>query len=221
LECINLFVKAVAPCPVSPLFSPVMYAEVAFPISSYQTFTYQIPEELNDRVKVGVRVKAPLGRRMVQGVVVSKTETSKFKGKIRGLSALVDDLPVLDEQLWELLQWTKLLQWTSRYYLTPLGQVARTAMPRSLSTGYEPQRRKLVRFITFGTDTEKLAKKRPAQFRVLELLSQRTDSVTVRSLTGLVSNPLNACRKLADQGLVEIKEEVDFPDATGFSFKQK
>jgi len=213
VECANLFVKAVAPCPMSPLFSPVMYAEVAFPISSYQTFTYQIPEELNDRVKVGVRVKAPLGRRMVQGVVVSKTETSKFKGKIRGLSALVDDLPVLDEQLWELLQWT------SRYYLTPLGQVAKTAMPRSLSTGYEPQRQKSVRFITFGPDPDMLAKKRPAQFRMLEFLSQQTKAVAMRSLTGLVSNPLNACRKLAEQGLVEIKEEIDFPDATGFSFK--
>ena len=189
-----------------------MYAEVAFPISSYQTFTYQIPVDLTDQVRVGVRVKAPLGRRTVQGVVVSLMDKTNFKGKLKNLIALVDDQPVLDEQLWELLHWT------SRYYLTPLGQVARVAMPRSLSTRYHPPKYQRVVFKSFSDDFDTLKKGKPAQARVLEKLAAVKKPIVLADLNKLVSNPATICRKLAAQGLVEISSEIRYPDATGFSF---
>ncbi len=189
-----------------------MYAKVAFPISSYQTFSYLIPAEIVSQVQVGVRVKASLGRRTVQGVVVSVSSEPGFGGKVRPISGLVDDLQVLNDHLW------KLIEWVSDHYLTPLGQVARAAMPGNLSTRYQPPTRNLVTFKTFGPDFDTLKKRRPAQARLLEHLAEKSTAVLVPSLAKLVSNPAGICHKLAEDDLVEISSEIRFPDATGFTF---
>ena len=60
-----------------------MFAEVSFPISSYQTFSYKVPERLAKKITVGIRVKVPLGTRKVNGIVVGINNSSSFKGKIR------------------------------------------------------------------------------------------------------------------------------------------
>lgn len=189
-----------------------MYAEIAFPISSYQTFTYEIPAGLRERVQVGVRVKAPLGRRTVQGVVVGLSATTVFDGNIRAITALVDDLPVLDEKLWTLLKWV------GRHYLTPLGQAARTALPKSLTSSYRPPTSQLVRFLSFGDEFATLQKRRPAQARLLQHLSAEHGAVPVAGLKELAADPTGLCKKLAAAGLVEITDEIRYPDATGFTF---
>ncbi|HJM85612.1 MAG TPA: primosomal protein N', partial [Candidatus Marinimicrobia bacterium] len=110
-----------------------MYADVSFPISSWRVFTYRIPQPLDGVIQTGIRVKAPLGRRKaVQGVVVGLGDKAKFKGKIQLISEVVDDVPLLDDTLWQLISWV------SDYYLTPLGQVMRSAVPSGLSQQYEP-----------------------------------------------------------------------------------
>ena len=48
-----------------------MFAEIAFPISNFKTFTYEIPDDLNSSVQVGSRVIAPFGKRKVQGIIVN------------------------------------------------------------------------------------------------------------------------------------------------------
>ena len=101
-----------------------MYADVSFPISGWRVFTYRIPQPLDGVIQTGIRVKAPLGRRKaVQGVVVGLGDKAKFKGKIQPIIEVVEDVPLLDATLWQLISWV------SDYYLTPLGQVMRSAVP--------------------------------------------------------------------------------------------
>ena len=104
-----------------------MYADIAFPISSYQVFTYRIPYKMRNSVKIGVRVKVPFHKRSVNGVVVGVSDTTDYKRKVRSIISLVDNELVLVKYLWSLLEWV------SDYYLTPLGQVAQTALPARLS----------------------------------------------------------------------------------------
>ncbi len=207
-----LLLIAVASGVADQLFSSVMFADVAFPISSYQTFTYRIPTELRNQLAVGMRVRAPLGRRNLTGLVVACRQQSDFAGKIRSIKSLVDDLQVMDDHLWELLNWL------SRYYLTPIGQVAKTAFPASLTTSYQPPSQLLAAFKSWGSDFETLQKRKPAQARLLQQLADHAERLPVTSLSGLASNPRGLCRKLADQGLVELTEQIKLPDATGFSF---
>ncbi len=192
------------------LFSPAMFAEVAFPISSYQTFTYSVPVGLESIVRVGQRVKAPLGKRTVIGIIVATSAASTFQGKHRPIATIVDEQPILDQQLWELINWV------SRYYITPLGQTAKVALPGSLRSNYKPPTFFTVARRT-GADGETLKNKK-AQLRVFEKLAEFNQQICVNELQELVNNPLDICRKLEKQGLVELEEQINFPDATGFSF---
>ena len=109
-----------------------MFVDVAFPISSYKVFTYKAPPTLVKKIAVGIRVNAPFGRRSAKGIVVAVHKSNPYKGKVREIESYVDDKPVLDKPLWELIIWM------SDYYLAPIGQVAKTVLPSKLSTRYDP-----------------------------------------------------------------------------------
>lgn len=193
-----------------PVFSLAMFADISFPISSYQTFSYEIPESLLDKVFVGVRVNASFGPRKVQGIVVDIKKTSDFKGRILPIESLVDDQPVLDRHLW------KLINWLSQYYNTPLGIAAKAALPAKLSTRYKPQTQMMVKANSKKLDLPKKAK---AQVAVLNYLLELNDFVSTKSLSNLASNSIEVCKKLAEKGFVEIETREILPDLTGFSFK--
>ena len=187
-----------------------MFADVSFPISSYQTFSYEIPESILGKVKVGVRVNVTLGRRKAQGIVIGLKNVSGFKGRIRPIESLVDDQTVLDRHLW------KLINWLADYYNTPVGIAAKTTLPANLSTRYKPQTQILVKSTKEESDLPKKAK---AQISILNYLKAKDDFVTIQSLNNLASNPTDVCKKLSEKNLVVIKREPIIPDLTGFSFK--
>ena len=60
-----------------------MFADVSFPISSFQVFSYKIPASLENDIKVGLIVNAPFGSRCIQGIIVDKYQKQKFSGKIK------------------------------------------------------------------------------------------------------------------------------------------
>ena len=111
-----------------------MYADVSFPISSFQVFSYKIPHKLVNSISVGCTVSAPLGRRIVNGIIVSCNSKKNFNGEIKEIESLVDDKPILDDKLW------KLITWLSTYYNTPIGLAAKAVLPSNLSTSYEPKK---------------------------------------------------------------------------------
>ena len=65
-----------------------MYAQVVLPLSSYQSFTYQVPEHLQAVISAGRFVSVPFRRRSVTGVVISLHPVASFKGKIKAVAAL-------------------------------------------------------------------------------------------------------------------------------------
>lgn len=172
-----------------------------------------IPDELRSQVSVGVRVKAPFGRRNIQGIVVGLHRRSEFKGHLRFITELVDDQPVMDAKLW------KLINWLSTYYFTPIGQTARTVLPANLSTRYKPPTRLLVKLIEGNYNLKAIGKKAPIQAAVLQQLKQEHDFIPVSELEKITASPSVMCRKLAKKGLVELKKEPKLPDVTGFTFE--
>lgn len=67
-----------------------------------RVFEYHVPSELEKDIKVGSRVVVPFGPRKVQGFVVGLSETSNFKGKMKELLVVVDEMPPLTPELVEL-----------------------------------------------------------------------------------------------------------------------
>lgn len=191
-----------------------MFAKVAFPISGYQTFIYKIPGNLASDIRIGSRVMAPFGRKDVQGIVTWKKSTSSFKGKIKTISSIVDDIPIMTPELW------KLIEWISQYYVAPIGQVAKTVLPGALSTRYNPPKNWYVQPVPIVDDENLnlLKTKAPRQFEIHKKIWQEEKPVKVATLKKLASNPLDVCRGLKKKGLVTLFEKPSLPDVTGFTF---
>jgi len=191
-----------------------MFADVAFPISGFQTFTYKIPKELAQDVQIGSRVKVQFGPRKTHGIVTGLKKTSTFSGKIKPVSGLVDDLPIMTPQLW------KLIQWMSEYYVAPLGQVGKAVLPKNLSTRYNPPKIWMVQPnpIADDEDLEAVKRRAPKQYELYKHIWKTETPIKVASLKELASNPLASCRGLEKRGLVTLFEETSLPDVTGFTF---
>ena len=109
-----------------------MIAQVIVDVAAQQTdriFEYNIPPELND-VAVGSRVVVPFGRRKVQGFVVGISETTNFKGKLKDLLVVVDEMPPLTPELVELS--ATLAKDIFAYRITLL----QTMLPRVMKANY-------------------------------------------------------------------------------------
>ena len=76
-----------------------MYVDVSFPISSYQVFSYVIPKKFISSVKVGQRIKAPLGNRIGQGIIVAIDTKPTFSGNIKELTDIIDIEPIVVDKL--------------------------------------------------------------------------------------------------------------------------
>ena len=187
-----------------------MYADIAFPISSYQVFTYLIPEKLRNNIKIGIRVKAPFQRRSVYGVVVGVSATTDYKKRIRSIDSLVDNELVLDKYLWILLEWV------SDYYFTPLGQVAQTAIPARLSLRYKPPSRIMV---SFRKNPEIALNNAPVQESVLRYLQQKKGPVELSVLKDITPHPSSVCKALLNKSLINWDKHDLLPDVTGFTFE--
>ena len=103
----------------------VRFAEVAVPVPLRRTFTYRVPADLADRVGPGAVVTVPFGRRTLSGFVIALHPTAEVKG-IKDIQKVEDDDLSLSPALLELGAWV------SEYYLAPLGEVLRAALPAGL-----------------------------------------------------------------------------------------
>ncbi|MCI5775199.1 MAG: primosomal protein N' [Aerococcus sp.] len=81
------------------------YASVIVDVPTQQTnrpFTYEVPEELRDTIALGMRVKVPFGVREVIGFVVGLSNTATYDGELRPLNGLMDEAPVVTQELLQL-----------------------------------------------------------------------------------------------------------------------
>jgi primosomal protein N' (replication factor Y) len=94
-------------------------------------FDYRAPPQAApESITPGIRIWVPFGRRRVIGVVVETRASSDLpESKLRTAFAVVDDEPVFDASLLELLRWA------ADYYRHPPGEVISAALPASLRTG--------------------------------------------------------------------------------------
>ncbi len=100
------------------------FAEVVFPVSLKQVFSYRVSEPLEGLVKPGMRVSVSFGRRQTVGLVTRLTSQSPSGVKnMKSIETLLDSEPILTPDLLELGRWI------SEYYYCSLGEALFTALP--------------------------------------------------------------------------------------------
>ncbi len=120
-----------------------MFVDVILPVPLDGFFTYSVPASLAEQVKVGVRVLVPFGRSKTYVGIVSKTHKGPLPEgfQIKDILQVLDASPILlDSQL-------RLWQWISEYYLSPIGEVYKAALPSGLKAedGYKPKTETYIR----------------------------------------------------------------------------
>ena len=99
-------------------------------------FTYSVPPSLEEQVQRGVRVLVPLGRNKTYvGIVSGKHNRAPEGYQTKDILQVLDMTPILlDSQL-------RLWQWIADYYMSPIGEVYKAALPSGLKAedGYRPK----------------------------------------------------------------------------------
>lgn len=117
------------------------YVDVILPLPLEGTFTYSVPEPMVTQVRMGVRVLVPLGRSKTYTAMAMRLHSDKPEFETRPIIQVIDAEPVLIEQ--QLRLW----QWISTYYMSPIGDVFKAALPAGLKAE-ENYRPKTVRCVT-------------------------------------------------------------------------
>ena len=82
-----------------------MYAKVIIEITAKavdKTFTYKIPNNMLGKELVGARVKVPFGHQTLEGFVLKVINNTKEEYEIKEIQELVDEKPILNEEMLEL-----------------------------------------------------------------------------------------------------------------------
>ena len=113
-----------------------MFADVILPLPLDGVFTYSVPKAMEEPVRAGLRVLVPFGRNKTYVGIVAETHERAPEGyQTKDILQVLEVSPiVLGRQL-------KLWRWIADYYMSPIGEVYKAALPAGLKAedGYRPK----------------------------------------------------------------------------------
>ena len=176
------------------------YADVILPLPLYSTFTYRVPEIMQEQLKVGSRVLVPFAKTGCHtGIVTGLHSDTPAQGvDIKPIMALLDDEPILRHP--QLKFW----QWMARYYLCSPGEVMKAALPAALKVESES-------WLSPADDPD------PEEIQLLSqqqalvyafIVHHRKVRIADIEKEVQVSSPRIAINKLIEKGLVQSAERV-------------
>ncbi len=193
-----------------------MYADVILPLPLPGLFTYAVPTEMQPSIGVGYRVTVPFGSRKHYTAIVTRIHRERPENiKIKEIHSLIDSHAVVNDQqlrLWE---------WISFYYLSPLGDVYKAALPpsmkpRDLQQTYTP---KTENYIQIDPEMETAyadrqlgrAKKQQALLAEIRdyLTTKNADRIGKKELSGFSTYSASALKGLLQKKmLIDVRIET-------------
>ena len=166
-----------------------------------RVFSYRIPDEMQDKLDVGMRVNVPfgMGNRMLEGYVIGLSDSVEIdETKVKPIAAILENYPVISERRIELAYWMQ-----KKYYST-LSECLQCIIPKKVkSKTYK------CAFIDYdNTETElidSILAKKNKQSLVLDMLING-DSIPVdhiKAILGIDGSPINA---LVKKGVLKTEE---------------
>ena len=186
-----------------------------------KTFSYLIPDEMQDLIKIGQAVLVPFGRQgLINAFVVGFTDYLPDGIKAKKINKILDETPLFS------IKYLKLLEWVANYHCTDFVTVLNAAIPMKLieKNAKTEQSVELVR-----TDFESLTKR---QKEILQILKEegkcsliyfeekaKTTRTTMKKLEKLAfvkinteyiyRNPLTIFKDIKTEPLYELSSEQE------------
>ena len=140
------------------------YANIILPLPLDGYFTYSVPDALASRVQNGMRVTVPFGKSKTYVGVVAEypvdvpkpveevAQQGKKKIVYKNIADVLDDTPIL------LPQQLRLWKWIADYYMSPIGDVYKAALPSGLKAedGFRPRTELFIRLADKYRDEQTL-----------------------------------------------------------------
>ena len=105
-------------------------------------FTYSVPSSAEEQVEAGKRVLVPFGRNKTYVGIIASIHNQQPEGyQTKDILQVLDSNPILlDSQF-------RLWQWIADYYMSPIGEVYKAALPAGLKAedGYRPKTETCIR----------------------------------------------------------------------------
>ena len=140
------------------------YANIILPLPLDGYFTYGVPEALASRVQNGMRVIVPFGKSKTYVGIVAEypvdvpksaeevAQQGEKKIEYKNIADVLDDSPIL------LPQQLRLWKWIADYYMSPIGDVYKAALPSGLKVedGFRPRTELFIRLADKYRDEQTL-----------------------------------------------------------------
>ena len=161
-----------------------------------KTFSYIIPPEMQDKIKIGQALLVPFGRQgLINAFCVGFSDYLPPEIKAKRVSKILDETPLFS------VEYLKLLEWVANYYCTDLITVLNTAIPlklieKSLKT------EQTIEFIKTDGATKR-------QLEILEILKDQ-GKMSLIDFEKLAKTTRATVKKLETLGCVKLEEEQTY-----------
>lgn len=194
--------------PSAPSSLPASWVEVAVSLPLRQTYTYRGPRN-RAPLPLGSQVAVPFGPRVVTGFVVGHPQEAP--ASVKDLADVLDEDSMLEPDV------LGLCRWAASYYLSPLGEVLKTALPQGQRASsrrgvrLSPEGERLadvVEAAQAGSPLSLAAMALDATERTLLLRLRKAGSLGLRALQRDPKGGGARVDRLVREGLLEVGDEV-------------
>ncbi|MCH5229193.1 MAG: primosomal protein N' [Muribaculaceae bacterium] len=177
------------------------FVDVILPLPLYSSYTYSVPEALDEDVQVGSRVLVQFGKKKYYTGIVEAIHSNEPKGyEVKPLISVLDPEPILRYP--QLNFW----KWISEYYLCSPGEVYKAAVP----TGLKPESETRVSLNPdYEPDETNPFKLNDHQALIIMVLREHK-RLSLDELEGEsgIKNVARTLMPMLDAGIIEIDERI-------------
>ena len=179
------------------------FIKVAVGLPVRKTFTYEVPDEMRAAATPGKRVWVPFGPRFLTGFVLGPSQEIPLGRKLLPIRRVLDEEPLISEKL------LPFLEWVAQYYLQPIGEVLKTAVP----TGFHLRQGEAYTLTEKGHHLLKNLSPSTMEMKVLQAIKHREGKTPLlKVLSGKIfpSSQLSI-EKLLGEGYIQKSDSLLIP----------
>jgi len=175
-----------------------IFVDVILPLALPKLYTYSVPDDLTESIKVGVRVTVQFGKKKLYSAIAYRIHVTPPESyETKDILQVIDSKPLVSEiqlEFWE---------WMASYYMCPLGDVMKAALPSGLKMESET----LVGRVESFEFTDSISNNEAA---ILDLLEE-TNSLSIQQLASKsgIPNPLNVSKNLLERRVLTVWESFE------------
>ena len=185
-----------------------LYAEIILnseAIEIDRPFTYKVPLDMEEKVKVGQIVKVPFGVRSkpVEGFILDlkAEEEMKVSFKMKSILSVENEEPIITEDD------LKLINFLREEYLCKYIDAIRLLIPVGILKGAKSKSRNVIVFI--NDNLEKI-KNKDGYIEIIDFIKRNTGKYTKTELSKEHGFSIYKLNKLMEHGLIKSEEEIVF-----------